>query len=317
MTGRAYILPVALAAAVGLPYVASEDHQPSSATSSVSPASTGVASHGLAPPPRGFAANYLQSAGGVSHGPTNPPYPVAGSGAGSVGPGEWQRMQTGQIVAATPWSSVAAGVPPTGLAAPYPPVSSSPYGSTANMRMQGSVAGASMPAAMLFRFDITPQWIMQTWPQVSTEVSDPPLAGLRTAVVTGTSMQDIAGSMTYYFDGTQQLQRILFHGTTGDPTPLLQMLARPYQLQSEPVLNGAMYVARDKDHAISIVRVRYPTLIKQSEPHQRYDIALELNRPGGATELSQAMADMLEHEQKQLSAAGPEVEACVRAIICS
>ena len=48
---------------------------------------------------------------------------------------------------------------------------------------------------------------MRRWPRVTT-VPQFALAGLRVPLVTGTQIDDLAGSLTYYFDRTDQVQRI-------------------------------------------------------------------------------------------------------------
>lgn len=293
MTGRAYLLPAAIAAAVGLPYVASDDQGAASSRGARRPASmTSSAST-----PSGLANSYYpNSINGSIPWQSGVPFPQTGGGpANTAGAGGFSAA--GPIVAAGPWTPTmhsAATAPGVVYGRPAP-TRTGFYGGTLQ------AVNPSIPTATLFRFDITPQWIIHTWPQVSSDVTDPPLAGMRTAIVTGTGIQDIAGSMTYYFDSRQQLQRINFHGTTGDPTPLVRLLASHYQMSSEPALNGSVYVAREKDLVKSMLAVRLAPLVRQSQPHRRYQLDVELNRPGGSTALSDRLTAMLEAERKLLS----------------
>jgi hypothetical protein len=80
----------------------------------------------------------------------------------------------------------------------------------------------------VFRFDLTPEAIAQKWSRVSTGLSDPSLSGYRVPLVTGTAATDLAGSLTYYFDGRPRLKRITFVGTTADPQKLVAFLAHAY-----------------------------------------------------------------------------------------
>lgn len=80
----------------------------------------------------------------------------------------------------------------------------------------------------VFRFDLTPQAVAQKWGRVSTGLSDPRLAGYRVPLVTGTSETDLAGSLTYYFDGKPRLKRITFIGTTADPRKFVAFLSQTY-----------------------------------------------------------------------------------------
>ncbi len=60
----------------------------------------------------------------------------------------------------------------------------------------------------MLRFDVTVEWVMQRWPRVSTGLPYLQLQGYRVPLVTGTKVADLAGSLTYYFNARQQVQRI-------------------------------------------------------------------------------------------------------------
>ena len=108
----------------------------------------------------------------------------------------------------------------------------------------------------VLRFDISPGWVMQRWPRVTT-VAQSTLAGLRVPLVTGTQIDDLAGSLTYYFDRTDQVQRISFQGLTGDDRKLVEIVTSGYGMQPEPALGGGMYVARWNAMPTSALRVTY------------------------------------------------------------
>ncbi|HLJ10279.1 MAG TPA: DUF6690 family protein [Planctomycetaceae bacterium] len=80
----------------------------------------------------------------------------------------------------------------------------------------------------VFRFDLNPHGIAQKWSRVSTGLSDVRLQGYRVPLVTGTSESDLAGSLTYYFDGKPRLRRITFLGTTANPQRLIDFLSQNY-----------------------------------------------------------------------------------------
>src|SRR5262249_15052442 len=80
-----------------------------------------------------------------------------------------------------------------------------------------------------FRFDLTPQWVSNHWPRVSTVLGEPEQLGMRVALVSGTQPDDVAGSLTYYFDPHHQLQRITFDGLTRDPRRILAATVTPYK----------------------------------------------------------------------------------------
>ena len=98
--------------------------------------------------------------------------------------------------------------------------SARPAGSASWSPSAGAVPGTSQFASQppqdgsqlrhfsdLFRFDITPEWVVQNWPRVSSQLAEFSFSGLRVPVVSGTSIHDLAGSLTYYFDSQQRLQR--------------------------------------------------------------------------------------------------------------
>ncbi|MHC4403587.1 MAG: DUF6690 family protein, partial [Planctomycetota bacterium] len=76
----------------------------------------------------------------------------------------------------------------------------------------------------VFRFDVTPDWIVYNWPRVSSGLAHLPLQGYRVPLVSGTSQDDVAGSLTYYFNAQQRLQRITLHGTTGSTLKLAHLM---------------------------------------------------------------------------------------------
>ena len=82
--------------------------------------------------------------------------------------------------------------------------------------------------AEVFRFDMTPNHVMERWEQVSAGLSHLNLQGYRVPLVTGVDDTDLAGSLTYYFDPRQNLRRITFVGTTANPLRLSQFLVQQY-----------------------------------------------------------------------------------------
>ena len=85
-----------------------------------------------------------------------------------------------------------------------------------------SVEGDRTPGlAEVLRFDVSPAWVLQRWPRVSTDLAVLQLHGYRVPLVTGTNQNDVAGSLTYYFNPSQQVQQITLRGTTGDPRAII------------------------------------------------------------------------------------------------
>ena len=110
----------------------------------------------------------------------------------------------------------------------------------------GSSLGRLPPVALeeAFRFDATPQWVTSRWPRVSTVLGEPNQLGMRVALASGTRPDDVAGSLTYYFDDHHQLQRITFYGVTGDEQRLLAFLVHAYRLKTAPTTGKCRTVTR-------------------------------------------------------------------------
>ncbi len=155
---------------------------------------------------------------------------------------------------------------PDGTLQPLPPLAGQP------VRDFGEV----------FRFDISTRWIAQRWPHVSTGLAQMQLHGFRVPLVTGTDETDLAGSLTYYFGPQQRVERLVFHGTTGDPSRLLSFLARRYRFVHRPVNDAGVYiyeaVTEDGGFAGS-AEIRSSWTIRASQPLQRYELKLQLERP--------------------------------------
>ena len=103
--------------------------------------------------------------------------------------------------------------------------------------------------------------------------------GLRVALVTGTNIEDVAGSLTYYFDHQQQLRRITFDGLTGDDRKLVNLVSQQFNLRSEPALGAGLYLARWNGQPTGVLRISHAPVIRVQRPHERLEVMLELNKP--------------------------------------
>lgn len=129
-----------------------------------------------------------------------------------------------------------------------------------------------------FRFDATPQWVTSRWERVSTVAGDPKHLGMRVALATGTRPDDIAGSLTYYFDDHHQLQRITFFGVTGDEQRLLAYLVNAYKLKTSATTGVARYIAGPQDKPTSLVTVRLMPVVRANAQFARAEVTVDLTR---------------------------------------
>lgn len=134
--------------------------------------------------------------------------------------------------------------------------------------------------AEVLRFDIPPAWVMQNFPTVNTGVGDLNLDGLRVPLITGTRPDDLVGTLTYYFDRFQRVQRISLHAVTGDPTRIGNEIQRNYRLQQQPALGGGLYTTMWNGTPTSILHITPATVITAEQQSSRFTVFLEINQPG-------------------------------------
>ncbi len=146
-----------------------------------------------------------------------------------------------------------------------------------------SVQSAPMPSLdEVLRFDVTVDWVMQRWPRVSTGLPHLQLHGYRVPLVTGTAIGDVAGSLTYYFNARQQVQRITLRGTTGDPRVLIGLVTGRYhfarRLTNDPGV--ALYETVDSNNRpAGVLKIRSASVIKSNRPYMRFEVDLVIDRP--------------------------------------
>lgn len=136
--------------------------------------------------------------------------------------------------------------------------------------------------AEVFRFDVTPAWVTQRWPRVSTGLANLQLEGYRVALVSGTRPSDLAGALTYYFNSTHQVQQITFRGTTGDTSSLVRMLTSRYRLARKITNDPGTIIyeaVNPAGKATSMARIRQAAVVKVDDPNRRYVVELVLERP--------------------------------------
>ncbi len=147
-----------------------------------------------------------------------------------------------------------------------------------------------LPAMSLhevFNLNVSKEWVYQRWARKSTALSELGLFGIRVPLVTGTQLHDLAGSLTYYFSNNGRVERISFHGTTGDTTQLVMLVAQQFglQQQSTPVAGEQLYQILRKNQIYSELRTRPAAVLWASSPHDSFAVDLDLQRPDTTTPL--------------------------------
>jgi hypothetical protein len=132
--------------------------------------------------------------------------------------------------------------------------------------------------AEAIRFDITVPWLFHRWPRVTAGLPDGQLQGYRVPLVTGTREDDVAGSLTYFFNAQQVCQRITLQGAVGDPRKLaahVDQFGLLRRSSSDPGLH--LYQTRWNGKPVSELKIKAVPVVKASAPYARYDVQMVLN----------------------------------------
>jgi hypothetical protein len=216
------------------------------------------------------------------------------------GPYVLYETDAGKAARNTLGGAVGASSTPNGLGASPTAWGNSPSDSLATSHLNNALNATSqasrgefhlIPAPVtqlseVLRFDITPGWVLQRFPRVSTVLAELQLDGLRVPLVTGSTPSDLAGTLTYYFDRYQRLQRVKLHGVTGDPNRCVAELQRYYKFQQEPALGGGLYMLKWNGQPASVLHLAPAPVIYADAPYSRFNVFLELNQAGLAYGLS-------------------------------
>jgi hypothetical protein len=132
----------------------------------------------------------------------------------------------------------------------------------------------------VINFNATPQWIMMRWPRVTVGLAELDMQGYRVPLVTGTGYDDLAGSLTYYFDNDQRVKLIHFRGSTGDPRKIVGLVMQQYGFLPQPTGDPALqlYQVKWNGKPVSELRVQSASVLRSDEPYSRFAIELALKR---------------------------------------
>jgi hypothetical protein len=173
-------------------------------------------------------------------------------------------------VGANPAAETARGMPPP--ASTFGAVSPAPVAT--NLTPVVDMAEA-------IRFNVTAAWILGRWPRVTAGLPDADQQGYRVPLVTGTRDDDLAGSLTYYFNKQQRCRRITFQGTTGDARRLVALVTKRFGFVQHTTNDPSLlvYQSRWNGRAISELHIRPARVVRASDPQSRFEVLLALNDP--------------------------------------
>ena len=174
------------------------------------------------------------------------------------------------------WGAISQNGPSEGDGvAPADATSSAPPDSMGQVPLEGL---PYYDLAEVFRMDITPDWIYSRWSRKSSVYSSDKLHGIRVPLVTGTQIDDVAGSLTYYYDAKGVLRRIAFRGRTGDSRKLVGLVETRFGLrrQKASAPGEHLYQRRWNGRPLSQLSIRPADVLWAAAPHASFEIEMEL-----------------------------------------
>jgi len=219
----------------------------------------------------------------------------------------WEGYQTASKPAPTGAEAALLKVPPAQARLPVPQGSGGVLYRT-SPPLEGLPA---MSLQEVFNLNVSKEWVFQRWARKSTALSELGLFGIRVPLVTGTQLHDLAGSLTYFFGNKGRVQRISFHGTTGDTTQLVMLAARRYGLQQQqtPIAGEQLFQVRRQNQIFSELRTRPAPVLWANSPHDSFTVDLDLQSPDVTTPLPSRLLPLPPASQPPLATAAQQRDA--------
>ncbi len=169
-----------------------------------------------------------------------------------------------------------------------------------NVLELAGLPGVSLADAL--RFDVTPAWVAATWPRLTPQRMETGWYGLRVPLVTGTAPEDVAGSLSYYFNAQNYVERVTLYGYTGDAEPLISLLQQQYGLRPYAAVGRGLFLSFYETVPIGVLEVEDVAVQKSDGQRGRYRVQLELNLPRQGAMLSEEVMQKLRrlHDAKLL-----------------
>jgi hypothetical protein len=165
--------------------------------------------------------------------------------------------------------------------------------STSGVHASGLMIPSIHQLTDVLRFDISPRWVIDQWGRVSTVHAEQNLEGLRVPLVTGTNVDDITGSLTYYFDAQRRVRRITLHGQTGDERTLVAIGTTHFGLRQEPSLRAGAFINRWNAMPMNALLITHAPVVRGNARNTQLTIELELNDLQAGYRLSPDIAQRL------------------------
>ncbi len=146
---------------------------------------------------------------------------------------------------------------------------------------------AALSLEQALNLEVTKEWVYHHWPRKSTGLAEIDWYGVRVPLVTGTRLDDVAGSLTYYFGADNRVHRITLRGRTADTTRLVALATRRFGMswQPTPLPAQQLYQFRSGEVVVSQLRTKPASVLWDSLPHESFSFVMHLQRPETARPL--------------------------------
>jgi hypothetical protein len=221
-----------------------------------------------------YRAMLLSAASGL-------PYVMSNySGTNSAEHAESARAPRAEAVSDRPWAASPPVAEPSRYAAAPPSPSASYYVQSPAVAAGPQPWGQRADLGQYINFAVTPAWVLAQWPRVSASLAEIDLQGYRVPLVTGTQEDDLAGSLSYYFDRDQRVARISFSGSTGDPRQLITLVTGQFGFVQDASEDPAVvvYAVKWNKKAHSELRIRPVRIVRAEDPRNRYDVEMTIRK---------------------------------------
>lgn len=137
------------------------------------------------------------------------------------------------------------------------------------------------------RFDVSPYWVQQRWPQSTRlDLDSDGYYGFRVPLVTDQRVGGLSGALTYCFDSQAVVQRIQFQGSAQEIGPLQGLLTQYFKFS--PIADRPNLLAPvHEQSARGMLRYSEPIIEVPGQPLRLREVAFEINSTQGRYQLSE------------------------------
>jgi hypothetical protein len=141
----------------------------------------------------------------------------------------------------------------------------------------------------VLRFDVDAAWIKSRWERVSIFSAESGTTAYRCDLVTGVNPGDLHGCITYYLDSTNRVQKLSFRGWTGEAEPIARFATEKFRLEKQPSSAIGVFVNKSWSKMLGALILQNPPIARHDNPNQNIAVFLEVNNPQVSVPISPQM----------------------------